>query len=385
MAYQANILSQILKKINRYEFKKQVSKYNGDYKTSRFSCFNLLSTMIFTHLKANSTIRDIVIGFGLMLKNYYHLGLKSVKRSTLSDALKLRDHRIYEDYYKQLLHSLNRKQRRQFGKKLNIIDASTISLCLEKYNWAKYKSTKGGIKLHVMIDGDTLIPEKVIITDAMVHDITGIKNKIDFAKDQIYVYDRGYVCYNYLYDIELNGAFFVTRLKSNANYEIIEQKVLDGDDVLFDETIKITGTKANDYSKPLRLITFYHKESDKFMKFLTNNFEMSPETIAGIYKSRWQIELFFKWIKQHLKIKTFLSTTKNGVKIQIWCALITYLLLNIIKQKYKIDIGIFEIFRRVNLAINKKLELFELLTSEILSHIKPEIEKKHGQLELNYA
>jgi hypothetical protein len=385
MAYQGNILSQIMKEVNNYEFEKQVSKYSGDYKTSKFSCFNLLVTMLYTHLKFNLTLRDIVNSFGLMLKSFYHLNMKSIKRSTLSDALRERNHKIFEAYYYSLLSSLNRKQKRKLGKKINIIDSTTISLCIEKFNWAKYKSTKGGIKMHTLIDGDSSIPELVIITTADKHDIKGIKGKIDFKKGEFYVYDRGYACYNYLYNIYLNGAFFLTRIKSNWKYSVIEQKVFDDGDVLFDEIIRIEGTKANEYPKPLRLVTFYHKESGRIFKFMTNNFELSPEIIAEIYKSRWQIELFFKWIKQHLKIKSFLSTSENGVKIQIWCALITYLLINIIKQKYQIKLNLHPMIKLISAGLEKKINLLELLTAKIKTSITFKNNCKQLNLGLNYA
>jgi IS4 transposase len=320
-----------------------------------------------------------------MLSSFYHLNLKSIKRSTLSDALKQRDSRIYEEYYYNLLKNLNREQRRKFGNKINIIDSTTISLCVEKFDWATYKSTKGGIKLHTMIDGDTRIPEHVIITNANVHDIKGVKKKVTHRRGEIYVYDRGYACYRYLYDIELQGAFFVTRLKSNWNITVIKSDMHDGTAVLFDEIVEVDGPKQSEYPKPLRVVTFYHEETGKILKFLTNNFEMTAEAIAEIYKYRWQIELFFKWIKQHLKIKSFLSTSKNGVKIQIWCALITYLLLHIIKSRLVRTVDLFEIYRRLTLALDKKLDIYKLLTNKIESTIVIKNTCDFGQMELLYA
>jgi len=385
MAYQGTILTQILKEINRHEFKNQVSKYSGDHKTHKLNCFNLLAVMIYTQLKSSITLRGIVIGLGLMLSSFYHLNLKSIKRSTLSDALKQRDSRIYEKYYYSLFKNLNREQRRKFGNKINIIDSTTISLCVEKFDWAKYKSTKGGIKLHTMIDGDTRIPEHVIITNANVHDIQGVKKQVTHRRGEIYVYDRGYACYRYLYDIELQGAFFVTRLKSNWNIKVLKSEMHDGTAVLFDEIVEVDGPKRSEYPKPLRVVTFYHEVSGKILKFLTNNFEMTAEMIAEIYKYRWQIELFFKWIKQHLKIKSFLSTSKNGVKIQIWCALITYLLLHIIKSRLVGDVDLFEIYRRITLALDKKIDIYELLTNKIESTIVIKNTCDFGQMELLYA
>lgn len=385
MAYQVNILTQIMKEINRHDFKNQVSKYSGDHKTHKLSCFNLLTVMMYTHLKSSITLRGIVTGLGLMLSSFYHLNLTSVKRSTLSDALKHRDSRIYEEYYYRLLKNLNRAQRRKFGNKINIVDSTTISMCVEKFNWAHYKSTKAGIKLHTLIDGDTRIPEHVTITNAKVHDINGVKKTTQYRKGEIYVYDRGYACYKFLYTIELQEAFFITRLKSNWKTRVLASQVLEGTKALFDDIIEVDGLKHGEYPKPLRLVTFYHEESDKILKFLTNNFEIPAETIAEIYKYRWQIELFFKWIKQHLKIVSFLSTSKNGVKIQIWCSLITYLLLNSIKSRLVKTLDLFDIYRRLTLALDKKIDILELLTHKIESTIPIRKSPDFDQMELFYA
>jgi len=383
MAYQASILSQILKEVNRCDFKKQVLKYNGDYKVSKLNCFNLLVAMIFTHLKTNKTIRDIVIGFGTALTSLYHLGLKTLKRSTISDSLKNRPAQIYEDFYYSILSSLNRKGRRKLGMKINLIDSTTISMCIEKFNWAKYRRKKGGIKLHVMIDSETKLAEKVIFTNAVYHDMNAIRGVIEFKKGEFYVYDRGYACYNYLYQIELAKAFFVTRRKSNWKIRVIKNnKFRKGTGVMKDQLIKVTGTKKGEYPDTLRLVKFYHKESNKVLEFLTNNVRLSAKKIADIYKLRWQIELFFKWMKQHLKIKTFLSTTENGVKIQIWSALITYVLLHLIKSRLIYEINIFEIYRRIQEHLFNKLDLYDLLTHNFS---KKKSVDAYGQLELNYA
>lgn len=387
MAFGKSILSQIMGFVNIYDFKKQVSKYSRDFRTRKFTCYNLLVTMIYVHLKSNPTIRDIVRGFGLMTSNFYHLGLQSVKKSTLSDALRNRSHKIFENYFYSLLESLNRRQRRRLNKsKIHLIDATTISLCIDQFSWATYKSTKGGIKMHTMIDLENKIPEKVIITEAKTHDIKGIKNMIKFQKGDIYVYDRGYASYKYLYNIELNGAYFVTCLKSNWKYQIIESKIpVENTGILSDDIIIITGTKVNDYPKPIRMVVFYHEEEDKIYRFLTNNLNESAERIAEIYKSRWQIELFFKWIKQHLKIKSFLSTSENGVKIQIWIALITYVLLSILQSLVICEIELHEIFKRLSECLDKRIHIFELLTLKIEATRNPIIIQDFDQLELNYV
>ena len=383
MAYQAPIITQIVQEVNRYDFKKQVSQYSGDRKVSKLKCFGLLVAMIYTHLKTNRTLRDIVIGFQAAQNSFYHLGLKSLKRSTMSDALKNRPAAVYEKFFYSLLSSLNRSDRRRLGMKINLIDSTTISLCLEKFDWAKYRKKKGGIKLHVMLDSETKLAEQVLITNAVCHDMNAIKGEIEFRKGEIYVYDRGYACYKYLHSIELAGAYFVTRIKSNWKYRVVKKKpVPKTGGVLKDRLIRVSGTKKNEYPDTLRLVTFYHKESNKVLEFLTNNFRLSAKKIAAIYKARWQIELFFKWIKQHLKIKTFLSTSQNGVKIQIWCALITHVLLHLLQSRLICDMDVFDIYRRIQDRLFDGVNLFELLAD---NHVKKKPIEQYRQLELSYA
>ena len=362
MAYRRSILSQIVENVNRYEFRNQVSKYQGDYKVSKLNCFNLLILMIFVHLKPNKTLRDIAICFKTAVCSLYHLGVKSYKRSTISDSLTNRPAKVYEDFYYYLLSTLNRKEKRKMKMKINLIDSTTISLCLSKFDWAKYRKAKGGIKLHVLIDSETHLAEQIIMTNAVVHDMKAIKDKIDFKKGQMYVYDRGYACYKYLYSIELAKAFFVTRLKSNWTINVIQEKEAKGKGILADQIIEVDGNKNNDYPKHLRLVTFYHEESKKTLKFITNNFRLSAKRIANIYKIRWQIELFFKWMKQHLKIKQFLSTSENGVKIQIWTALITHILLHKIKTMCNFEIDAFTLYRYLQDHLFSITDLFELIT-----------------------
>lgn len=383
MAYQTPIITQIVQEVNRYDFKKQVSKYNGDRKVSKLTCFGILVAMIYAHLKTNKTLRDIVIGFQTALSSFYHLGLKSLKRSTISDALRNRPAEVYEKFYYSLLSSLNRKDRRRLGIKINLIDSTTISLCLEKFDWAKYRKKKGGIKLHVMLDSEMKLAEQVLITNAVCHDMKAINGEIEFIKGEVYVYDRGYSCYNYLHSIELAGAFFVTRLKSNWKYKVVKTKrVPKTGGVRKDRLIRVSGTKKDEYPDKLRLVTFYHKESNKVLQFLTNNFRLSAKRIADIYKTRWQIELFFKWMKQHLKIKSFLSTSENGVKIQIWCALITHVLLHLIKSRLVIDMDVFDIYRRIQDRLFDGVDIYELLEDH---HMKRKSVEQYRQLEFQYV
>jgi len=382
MSFNPSILSQVLKEVNKNDFKNQVSKYQGDYKASVFSCYNLMTSMIYSQITKKESTRDISNGIESMHSDFFHLGLNHVKRTTLSDALNTRSEKIFEDYFYKLMEDLTPIQKRRFIKKVNIIDSTTISFCLKKFDWATFKTAKGGIKLHTMIDYDTLIPEKVLISNANVHDIKGIYDKIDFKTGEIYVYDRGYASYSYLYSIEAKQAFYVTRIKDNWNIIRTASREVDTNTgVMLDETIEVVGSKKKDYPIPLRMITFHHKETGKIFRFITNNFEMNAFEIAEIYKGRWQVELFFKWIKQHLKIKSFYSTSENGVKIQIWCALITYLLLLKIMNKFNIKFSIFHFLRKISNFIDKRIYMYDLLYG---FYEKFRFEKKSEQMELQF-
>jgi len=231
-----------------------------------------------------------------------------------------------------------------------------------------------------------LIPEKIIISNAKVHDIKGVDGKIDFKEDEIYVKDRGYACYKYLYKIELAKAFFVTRIKDNWKIcRTFSRNVNQENGVLLDENIVVEGEKNKEYPKELRMVTFYHSESGKILRFITNNFEMEASEIADLYKSRWQIELFFKWIKQHLKIKTFYSTSENGVKIQIWCALITYLLLMKIKLTLTINMSVYELLRKVKNFLDKRINIYNLLLNKFIEDKKNIVYNNISQYEFNFG
>jgi hypothetical protein len=387
MSYCSTILSQVIKEVNKYDFENQVSKNNGDKKTKKIECKDILTTMIFSQLARHDFTRDIINGLKTFQNDYYHLGIDhEIKRSSFSYALNKRPYKVFENFFYSMLKELTPEQKRKFNRKVNLIDSTTISLCLEKFDWAKYKRAKGGIKLHTMIDYDTLIPEKIIISNAKVHDIKGIEKNIDFKAGEIYVMDRGYACYRYLNNIDSYNAYFVTRIKDN--WKIIRtscRNVNRVSGVLLDENIEVAGNKNNEYPKELRMITFYHAESQKVLRFITNNFEMASDEIAELYKSRWQIELFFKWIKQHLKIKSFYSTSKNGVLIQIWSVLITYLLMIKIKTKYKIKMNVYEILRIIRNFINKRIDIYNLLTGIFDAKAPPNYDKKYGQLEIKFA
>ena len=370
MSFNSTIFSQILQQVNRYDFKNQVSKYNGDYKASVFKCFPVMITLMFAQLKGKQSLREIETGMNLMQNHFYHLGLKNVKRSSLSDALKVRPNEVFENYFYSLLEKIDKRTYKKFKRKLKSLDSSTISFCLQQFKWAKYKSSKAGIKLHVLFDNDLLAPVQVLITNAKNHDIEPAKKNINFIADEMYVFDRGYNDYNYWYKIQLTNAFFVTRLKKNAKIESLKDNALNNDQkksgIISDKLVKI---KSNEYPENLRVITYYDKKTKKNFRFVTNSFDVSADEITKIYKDRWKIELFFKWIKQHLKVKRFISTSENGVKLQIWIALITYLLILKIKTQLTTAYDMIEILRRLQDCLEKRINIFDLLA--IKFHSKP--------------
>ena len=273
--------------------------------------------------------------------NWYHLGIEDIKRSTISDA----NNRINSDLFEGLFYALLKrckditpKHKFKFKNPLHTLDASMIELCLSSYDWAKYTKVKGAIKLHVQYNHSGAIPEFVVITDGKVHEITVAKNtKFSFVADSIVSFDKGFNDYKWLYSLEKQGVYFVTRPKKNVAYKVIGQQEINKEKgIMSDETILLTEhTQNRKYPDKVRLIKYMDKQACKEYMFLTNNFKLSASTIAEIYRSRWQIELFFKWIKQHLKIKAFLGTSKNAVLSQVWIAMCYYLLLAYIKYQTK--------------------------------------------------
>ena len=284
-----------------------------------------------------------------------------MKRSSLADALKLRNQKVFEEHFYTLLDELKSKDRRKYRKQIKILDSTTIGLCKTVFEWAAFRSTKSGIKIHIMFDDRLSVPVKAIMTKAKDHDVK-IAKRFDIEKNQIYVFDRGYNDYGYFYEIHKNKAFFITRLKKNAKYRVLKKKITGNKyGVISERIIKIIGTNKDSYNEPLRLIEYYDEETKKSFRFVTNNFKMKAQEVADIYKRRWQIELFFKWLKGHFKVKKFLSTSENGVKIQIWCALIAYILLMLIQKECQINLSTYELLRIIEGSLFCRINLFGVL------------------------
>lgn len=331
MSHQNTTFRQLLQLISGHDFEKCVKSHKGDAYSKGFSCWSQFTAMLFGQLSSQTGLRGIETGLAMNKSSLYHLGIKEVKRSTLAYANGNRTHKIYQDLFYSLLgrlHGNRKKHKFNFKNPLYSVDASTIDLCLNLFPWANFRQNKGGIKLNVKLDHSGYIPTFVSVCNANIHEINSIR-EMPMNKGDVLVFDRGYNDFKQFSTYCRKGIYFVTRLKKNTSYEILEEYDVEGcENIGFDRKIKMTGyyTK-NDCPEELRIVESYDPDTDKTIVLLTNQFSWSAETIAEIYKDRWQIEVFFKTIKQSLKIKSFFGTSKNAVLTQIWIALIAFLLL----------------------------------------------------------
>src|SRR4030042_1047581 len=359
--FNSTILNQIIQYGKISSLKNKVSKYNSDKGTSKFNCYAIFVIMITCQFLKKDRLREVQDTFEVNSNCMYHLGLKSVKRSSLSDALRSRNNKVFEEHFYTVLDELKSKDRKKYRKQIKILDSTTIGLCKTIFDWAAFRSTKAGIKIHILFDDKLSVPIQAIMTKAKEHDIK-IAKRFNIEKNQIYVFDRAYNNYKYFYEIQENKAFFVTRLKKNAKFRVIKNyKTGNKYGVKTDKTIKIIGMNSDSYNGVIRMIEYHDKETDRKFRFITNNFKMKAQAIADIYKKRWQIELFFKWLKGHFKVKKFLSTSENGVKIQIWCALIAYILLLLMQKECQIKISAYELLRIIEGSLFYRGNLFEVL------------------------
>jgi transposase len=365
------IFGELLKLVPRYQFEKAVQQYHGDKYVKSYTTWQQYITILFSQVKQKDSIRDIVTGLDAYESRWYHLGLTGIHRSTFSDANNKRSFQIFEDLFYHLLarcKDLTPKHRFKFKNELYTIDASVIDLCLSVFPWAKFRKTKGAIKMHCLYDHSGALPSFVTITDGKKHDVT-VAKEVGFplSPDSIVSIDRAYIDYKWLNSLDEKCVWFVTRAKSNINCIVTGQHPATGKGVLKDQTIQLTGIQTkNYYPKELRKIEFYDEETKKRLIFLTNNMKLAASTIAAIYKSRWQIELFFKWIKQNLKIKSFLGTSKNAVMTQIWVAMSYYLLLTYIKYQTKYAHSLLTLSRLIRETLFERKNLIDILT------LKPE-------------
>jgi hypothetical protein len=355
------ILGQFLALLPRYEFQRIVNKYNGDYRTKRFKCWDQLACMIFAQIRQERSLRDIDVSLNAHASKLYHTGIQQCPKSTLADANELRDYRIFEDFAKTLMQRARREYANtelaiDVNNAVYALDASVIDLTLSLYPWAKFRKAKGAIKLHTMIDLRGNIPAFLTITDGKVHDVKAAP-QVPIEADGIYVVDRGYVDFGWLWYINQASAFFVTRLKTSIKWTRVISHPVDKSLGLRSDQEILLSTKRliSLYPVRLRRISFRDEDRKRTLVFLTNNFGIPSETISALYKARWEIELFFKWIKQYLRVKTFYGTSANAVKTQVWVAMIVYLLLAILKERYRLEQNLSQLlhFLEVNIFEQK--------------------------------
>ena len=372
------IFAQLTDFLPQRVFDRLVSKYDGNKHVRHFSCWNQLLSMIFGQLTGRDSLRDLMVSIEPHKPKFYHLGFgKGTSRSNFAKANENRDCRIFEEYAFYLIDLARKSSIVDQDFQLNIdgniyaFDSTTIDLCLSVFWWAKFRTTKGGIKLHTLYDVKTSIPTYIHVSTASVHDVNAL-DLLYYEPDGYYILDRGYVDYKRLFRIHQSSAYFVVRAKDNIKFRrMYSNKVNKDNGILLDQIGKMTGYYASkDYPEKLRLIRFYDEETDNDLEFLSNSFEITAEEIAQLYKYRWKVELFFKWIKQHLKVKSFWGTTLNAVKIQVYSAIIAYCLVALVRNKLKVDRSTYEILQILSISLLDKAPLNELLINQNYQDVK---------------
>ena len=363
------IFAQLMDFLPIYEFNQCVQRYHGHYKMKSFSCWDQFLCMAFAQLTYRESLRDIEACLRSAQHKLYHMGIRGkVSRNTLAHANQVRDWRIYADFAQILITRARCLYAHDsFGVELNqtayALDSTTIDLCLSLFPWAKFRKHKGAIKLHTLLDLRGSIPSIVIITHGKVHDVT-ILDQLVFEPGAFYIVDRGYLDFIRLYGVQQSSAFFVTRTKSNFSFRRLYSRPVDkSTGVQSDQIIVLEGFYSHKaYPDKLRRIRYFDADQNKRLVFLTNNFTLPALTIAKLFQCRWQIEIFFKWIKQHLRIKAFYGTTENAVKTQIWIAIAVYVLVAIVKKQLHLDLSLYTILQILSVTLFEKTPILEALS-----------------------
>jgi hypothetical protein len=351
-----------------YEFRKCVKRYRGNYKVKSFSCLDQFLCMAFAQLTYRESLRDIEACLRSMQNKLYHMGIRGgVSRNNLANANETRDWRIYADFAQVLIHQARSLYADDgFGVELDqtvyALDTTTIDLCLSLFPWARFQKRKAGIKLHTALDLRGSIPIFIKITDARVYDLCILDELIPEA-GSFYIMDRGFLDFTRLYTLNLFNAYFIIRARSNIKFRrIYSHPVNKSTGLKCDQAIALTGVDSPKYyPEKLRRVRFFDRENNNHLTFLTNNFILPAGTIAQLYKCRWQIELFFKWIKQHLRIKSFYGTSENAVKTQIWIAISVYLLVAIIKKLLNLEMSLYTFMQILSVTAFEKVPILQVL------------------------
>jgi len=365
----STVFAQVMAFLPMHEFRKCVRRYRGNYKVKRFSCLDQFLCLAFAQLTYRESLRDIVSCLRTMKNRLYHMGIRSpVSRNNLAHANEMRDWRIYADFAHVLIAEARTLYRDEdIGLDLQntgyAFDSTTIDLCLSLFPWAFFRKRKGAIKLHTLLDLRGAIPTFIHITEGKTHDVR-ILDILPLEPGSFYILDRGYLDYSRLYTLHQGRTFFVTQAKSNLQSRRLRSRAVDKTmDLTSDQTIVLTGPKSKfEYPEPLRRVRFYDRENDRHLIFLTNNFLLPALTIAKLYKLRWQVELFFRWIKQNLRIKSFYGTSENAVRTQIWVAIAIYALVAIIRKRMDLKPPLYNILQILSVTAFEKVPLNQLLT-----------------------
>ncbi len=367
------VFSQLMAHLPRYEFNQCVRAYRGDYKVRKFTCWEQFLAMSFAQLTHRESLRDCVICLRTMQKKLYRMGFRSnISRSTLADANEKRNWRIYADFAQRLIPIARDLHRHDplpvnLDSDLYALDSTMINLCVSLFPWAPFRSHTAAIKLHTLLDLKGNIPVFIHVSDGLYHDI----NALDLLVVQpgaYYVMDRGYLSFKRLYRIHCHYATFVTRPKADFVFRRLYSRPVDKSiGIRCDQIIRpVSFYPAKDYPEKLRRIKFYDSDKQRHLIFLTNNFNLSPIVITELYKSRWHIELFFKWIKQHLRIKAFFGVSENAVKSQIWIAVCTYLLVAIVRKRLNLELTLYNFLQILSISIFEKVDILQLVTNNDL-------------------
>lgn len=361
------VFSQIMDHLPHYDFQKCVDQFRGNYKIKSFSCMDQFLCMAFAQLTYRESLRDIEACLRSTKSKLYHMGIRGkVSRNTLANANQKRDFRIYQELAQTLILTarklyVNEPIGIQLKQTAYAFDSTTIDLCLSLFPWAQFRKEKGAIKLHTLLDIRGNIPISVIVTHGKIHDVN-ILDQIPLETGAIYIMDRGYLDFSRLYKLHLASSFFVIRAKKNMKFKRLYSGTINKETgVKCDQTVILSGFYSQKgYPEKLRRIVFFDRVKKLRLVFLTNNFCLPSHTIAKLYQYRWQVEIFFKWIKQHLRIKSFFGTSENAVKTQIWIAICVYVLVAIIKKRLKLDQSMYTILQIFSVSIFEKVPFFQL-------------------------
>ena len=358
------LFAQVMEFVPWTSFTRIVQRYNADSGVRRLNCAEQFRIMAFAQLTWRESLRDIEVTLGANSKKLYAMGFRNpIRKSTLADANETRDWRVWADLAALLIKRARKLYASEdLGLELDntvyALDATTIDLCLSLFDWAPFRKAKAAVKLHTLLDLRGSIPAFIHISDGKMHEVN-VLDMLTYEPGAFYVMDRGYIDFRRLYKLHQSGSFFVTRAKSNLDARRIYSQAVDKDKgLIYDQTIMLNGFyKAQEYPEHLRRIKYSDPQTKQILIFLTNNTSLPALTIAALYKSRWQVELFFKWIKQHLRIKKFLGNSENAVKTQIWCAVSTYVLIAIIRKELKINTSLYTLLQILSVSVFEKSEI----------------------------